>query len=1239
MKKIFFALGMLLLFNFAHAQTKWLIKDSVIRFPSNFGSWIQRNIGTYNPYNEKVGTRIPSFQIREIVDFNKDGYNDICIELNLRFFDTNNPSNPGKYQDSLMNYYKGIFINQKNGTYLLDTNYIIHGRGAISYGSFGDFNGDGLLDYYNNCPNYEFEAKNQDTLFYKYANRNNSPNHVFFNNGKSFNRIDLDTVDMNSKCSDIFDINGDGKDEIITIVNSKFIIYHYDSSKKTFNKKFNNVNEYLINKYGNGNLIKFFNFNQKSDNSIYLTILRNYMDKLENHIIDILKINLIDSSIALVNSFNHPLYTLYDGSLTQASVESSKDIFKYEDINNDNKSELIQIGAFNFYNTLPIFQSMQRMGINIIENNQLNTSKYWKYDTTEIGFRVGGYIKDLNNDKTSEIISSEWLLDSAKKYFGYYYALDSGMYKRKYIESANKNITPINIYNKYNVWSNNFSQTNSPVSQIIIYDANNVTTNYMYYAINCKDIVVKPIFNTNRTSFVAGDSLKLTISNANKGDTLKWYYGTKSDLTNVSSKTFTDSTKLFVTRTDSLGCLISSDTIKITTYPKLQITTKLRTFKYNLNTYKDAAPNIFLKMHQTITQTVLYSVKGVEHIVTIPVDSVPNAPIHFINKSGNWELQSFYPNFKMDGARNYSFIDTLGNFAYANTGSEVPRPWPLGDLVVVNTINDTLKWTKVDSVKAFYHSVGTGDLNGDGLADVVGLHMQSNYWPDNLHPFLQNKNGTYSEGRNVISSDVGAHRNSSGAVLVADVLGDSKPEIIRGSYGFTGANGETRYAFEILGYDKQTNQYIKVYEPKKLGVFTDIVNGGQGATSIKSADFDHNGFQDLVICSEGNLPNSNTKGASMIQIWLNNGKGEFIPDQYIINNADDSLNIREFEVADVDNDGWLDIIMHGIGGPLYRQPIVNSKYGYYFKINNLIWKNNRGVFDIIPNQLNVYDSTNIELIGNSNFLKGFMVNGKLKFIGFECADAVNPTKLYEITVNFCNNLTKPTFSSTKYSFCTGDSLKLTVSNINKGDSLKWYYGTKSDLTNPSNKTFTDSTKLFVTRTDSVGCVISSDTIQIKKYGIPSAPTLSRDTANFLLSGAPGTTWYKDGSAITDTAQKYKPTTAGSYTAKTTTNGCTSVMSAAYYYLVTDIINLSKDEFIKLAPNPFINQLNFDFIVKGYQKLNIEVYDVATGSKVATQQNITAGTKIQLGQLARGTYIVRVTSNDNKIAQQFKMVKL
>jgi hypothetical protein len=244
---------------------------------------------------------------------------------------------------------------------------------------------------------------------------------------------------------------------------------------------------------------------------------------------------------------------------------------------------------------------------------------------------------------------------------------------------------------------------------------------------------------------------------------------------------------------------------------------------------------------------------------------------------------------------------------------------------------------------------------------------------------------------------------------------------------------------------------------------------------------------------------------------------------------------------------------------------------------------------------------------------------------------INPLPIAPIVrdTNYCNN-------------ASADTIRL---NTSTGATLLWYGtnatgGTGSGTAiKPTTATVGAANYYLSQIVTATGCEGPRSKVVVTTKPIPSAPTLSRDTANFLLSGAAGTTWYKDGSAITDTAQKYKPTAAGSYTAKTTTNGCTSVMSAAYYYLVTDIINLSKDEFIKLAPNPFVNQLNFDFIVKGYQKLNIEVYDVATGSKVATQQNITAGTQIQLSQLARGTYIVRVTSNDNKIAQQFKMVKL
>ena len=238
---------------------------------------------------------------------------------------------------------------------------------------------------------------------------------------------------------------------------------------------------------------------------------------------------------------------------------------------------------------------------------------------------------------------------------------------------------------------------------------------------------------------------------------------------------------------------------------------------------------------------------------------------------------------------------------------------------------------------------------------------------------------------------------------------------------------------------------------------------------------------------------------------------------------------------------------------------------------------------------------------------------------------------------------KPTINASKLSICGPDSVSVKITNKDSYAKYTWY------LNNDSVSKSTDS--IFIKKqgylklkiTDSLGCSKFSDSVLFKSYALPSTPTISRDTANNLVSSASiGNVWYKDGAATKDTTQKIKlidPSKVGSYTVKTTQNGCVSAVSSPYYFLVTDVINLSANEFIKLAPNPFINQLNFDFVVKGYQRLNIEVYDLATGMKVAIKQNLTAGMPITLGQLSAGTYIVKVSSNDNKIVQQFKMVKL
>ena len=411
----------------------------------------------------------------------------------------------------------------------------------------------------------------------------------------------------------------------------------------------------------------------------------------------------------------------------------------------------------------------------------------------------------------------------------------------------------------------------------------------------------------------------------------------------------------------------------------------------------------------------------------------------------------------------------------------------------------------------------------------------------------------------------------------------------------------------------------------------------------------------------------------------------------------------DFTLSDLDGDGNVDIIPidandapYKLNGSIYGNGMPYLRYGwnpynkntfYYKNINNSSFK--RIDIGLFPNW-KLIDSTNYFNYKNPDFYNSLirdnssiippgdsLITNSLYMMNDIIPVDFNGDGIYELfafnknappsyTTDGAGNLTgppnlpklayqhpavsgfvlypcnaaKPIFNTTKYSICSGDSLKLTVTNINKGDSLRWYYGTKSDLTNVTNKTFTDTTKVFVTRTDSLGCVISSDTISVLKYAIPSAPTLSRDTSNYLISNTNiGNTWYKDATALTDTTQKFKPTTPGSYTVKTTQNGCISAASEPYYYLVTDVINLSADEFIKLAPNPFTSQINFDFVIKGYQSLNLEVFDISTGTKVASKQNQSPGLPIYLGQLSAGTYVIKVSSNDNKISYQFKMVKL
>jgi hypothetical protein len=230
--------------------------------------------------------------------------------------------------------------------------------------------------------------------------------------------------------------------------------------------------------------------------------------------------------------------------------------------------------------------------------------------------------------------------------------------------------------------------------------------------------------------------------------------------------------------------------------------------------------------------------------------------------------------------------------------------------------------------------------------------------------------------------------------------------------------------------------------------------------------------------------------------------------------------------------------------------------------------------------------------------------------------------------------------------CIGGTSTSLVANATGGHSLLWYgssaTGGQSSGTAPIPTTNAQgSTDYYVSQSNnSTTCESPRTKITVSVGPAPATPTITRDAnGNLTSSATSGNQWYKNGAEIIGaTSTLFKPTEVANYAVKIQ-GVCVSPMSTIYYFLITDVINLSATEFIKLAPNPFQNKLNFDFVIKGYQKLNLDVFELATGRKVTSRVGLTPGSPVYLPELSGGTYIVRITSADGKLSYQFKMMKL
>ena len=275
------------------------------------------------------------------------------------------------------------------------------------------------------------------------------------------------------------------------------------------------------------------------------------------------------------------------------------------------------------------------------------------------------------------------------------------------------------------------------------------------------------------------------------------------------------------------------------------------------------------------------------------------------NDSGGFNLTTLPQQFH--AVRDYAEIrlaDGSEGVVFVETGLEITRDhtkWPHGRIWIGKLTKDGLSLEPIDKSRAFYHSVATGDIDGDGLDDIVTIHMGTrDKQLSRKHPiyfFKQTKDGKFKK-KNWLNF------NASGgsAVALIDLNNDGRLELLQGNY-----KKKTSYfksAIRIFSW--QNGKYKLAKKIPRQG----IMNERAGINKIIPIDFDNDGDHDLLVQLEG--------GKKGFQLYNNRGDLQFENDTIDLFGFEEidrsKYQWREAVVADFNFDGFDDIILQGWSG-------------------------------------------------------------------------------------------------------------------------------------------------------------------------------------------------------------------------------------------------------------------------------------------------------------------------------------
>lgn len=544
----------------------------------------------------------------------------------------------------------------------------------------------------------------------------------------------------------------------------------------------------------------------------------------------------------------------------------------------------------------------------------------------------------------------------------------------------------------------------------------------------------------------------LTVS-AGSGGSVSTTGGTYNEGSNINLQATPDEGYKFVSW-EGINETLPNVTITLTSNITVRAVFGLKYIINNIEIDHPQSQEMIKNFGITSNSNVMFKKNGIVHLISSPANPrgefeslLPT--VHFVKSDNNFTVSNYYDIGMSFGGRDEHQINENFDYLFADHGTEVwlggGEGTPFNNVWVAKNIGqNNIEWVKVNEQRSFYHDASSGDLNGDGLYDVVAIHMSTNSeeFLDQIyyHTFLQNSDGSFTQdyetikfydsqspsyvcwdnsGSTDISECTGIIR---GSVLIKDIDGDNNPEIIGGAYTHNPlwrTPVEVENSFEIFSDPDRDGVYEKlIFSPRMGWLEKDAI----GSDEIKAYDYDNDGDEDLFVGLEGNYDGPYTGSADFngLQIFENDGNGVFTFSGIEIPFYD--VRLARFDLLDVDLDGDLDIVF---SGQLFIDLGTNGgvETSYYYAGENSLFKSitqnqsdQNWLDTLIDFDLLIYYNENGNYIKKDNGNRVMIERGKSSVNYYAVGhgiETVNPTMiddklifyLYKTDVNQNNDFT------------------------------------------------------------------------------------------------------------------------------------------------------------------------------------------------------------------------------------------